>query len=72
MPSPGLPAVLIGGCLLLALSQGAQADVNVTISGVVQAPPACEINRGTTLNVPFGDALLTTRIDGINYQRVVD
>ena len=72
MPSPGLLTVLIGGCLLWALSQGAQADVNVTISGVVQAPPPCEINRGITLNVPFGDALQTTRIDGINYQRVVD
>ena len=71
MPSPGLPVVLIGCCLLLALSQGAQADINVTISGVVQAPPPCEINRGTTLTVPFGDALLTTRIDGINYQRGV-
>jgi len=72
MLSPGLTTVLISGCLFWALSQGAQADVNVTISGVVQAPPPCEINRGTTLNVPFGDALQTTRIDGINYQRVVD
>ena len=72
MPSPGLRTVLIGGCLLGALSQGAQADVNVTISGVVQAPPPCVINDGSTLTVPFGDALQTTRIDGINYQRGVD
>lgn len=72
MPISGLRTVLVGGCLLWALSQGAQADVNVTISGVVQAPPPCVINDGSTLTVPFGDALQTTRIDGINYQRKVD
>lgn len=71
MPIPGLRTVLVGGCLLWSLVQGAQADVNVTISGVVQAPPPCVINGGTTLTVPFGDALQTTRIDGINYQRGV-
>lgn len=72
MLSPGLCTVLISGCLLWTLSQGAQADINVTISGTVLAPPPCVINGGTTLTVPFGDALQTTRIDGINYQRGVD
>ena len=72
MLSPGLCTVLFSGCLLWTLSQGAQADINVTISGTVLAPPPCVINGGTTLTVPFGDALQTTRIDGINYQRGVD
>ena len=72
MPIPGLRTVLVGGCLLWTLSQGVLADVNVTISGVVYAPPPCVINGGSTLTVPFGDALQTTRIDGINYQRGVD
>lgn len=63
--------LLAYGCLLWALSQGAQADVNVTIRGVVVAPPSCSINRGTTLAVDFGDNLMTTRINGVNYRKTV-
>ncbi len=35
------------------------------------APPPCVINGGATLEVPFGDDLLTTRVDGVNYRRSV-
>ncbi len=34
-------------------------------------PPACVINGGGTTEVPFGDDLLTTRVDGVNYRRGV-
>lgn len=71
MPKSGLYVALAYGCLLWMLSQGAQADVNVTISGVVVAPPSCVINGGNTLTIPFGDDLMTTRIDGTAYRRAV-
>lgn len=63
--------LLVCGCLLWALGRGVQADVNVTISGTVVAPPSCSINRGTTLNVDFGDNLTVDGIDGVNYRRAV-
>jgi type 1 fimbria pilin len=69
--STGPRAALIGGSLLWAASQGAQADTSLTIRAVIIAPPPCVINSGTTLNVPFGNDLLTSRVDGVNYRRDV-
>ncbi|WP_103735140.1 fimbrial protein [Pseudomonas sp. GZJR-8] len=69
--SNGSWAVFIASNLLLALSQGVQADTNLTIRAVIIAPPPCVINSGSTLNVPFGNDLLTSRIDGVNYRRYV-
>ena len=57
--------------LLLAISEAALAQVTLAIRGVIMAPPSCVINGGSTLNVPFGNALMTTRIDGLNYRRKV-
>ncbi|WP_409497694.1 fimbrial protein [Pseudomonas fragi] len=59
------------GAALLPLCEGVMAQVSVSIRGVIVAPPPCVINAGSTLNVPFGDDLMTTRIDGVNYRRVV-
>ncbi|MGA9705471.1 fimbrial protein [Pseudomonas sp.] len=67
----GSRAIFIAGSLLWAASQGVQADTNLTIRAVIIAPPPCVINSGTTLNVPFGNDLLTSRIDGVNYRRDV-
>ncbi len=64
-------AFLIGGGLLWAVSQGVQAEVSLTIRAVIIAPPPCVINGGSTLDVPFGADLLTSRIDGVNYRRDV-
>ena len=69
--SKGPWALLIGGGLLWAVSQGVQADVNLSIRAVIIAPPPCVINNGSTLDVPFGNDLLTSRIDGVNYRRGV-
>ncbi|MDY7535217.1 fimbrial protein [Pseudomonas sp. Bout1] len=63
--------MFIGTGLLWAVSQGVQADTNLTIRAVIIASPPCVINGGSTLNVPFGNDLLTSRIDGINYRRDV-
>ncbi|KAA6175439.1 MULTISPECIES: fimbrial protein [Pseudomonas] len=69
--STGPRAFLVGGSLLWAVSQGVQADTNLTIRAVIIAPPPCVINNGSTLNVPFGNDLLTSRVDGVNYRRDV-
>ena len=59
------------GAALLPLCEGVMAQVSVSIRGVILAPPPCVIDAGSTLNVPFGDDLMTTRIDGVNYRRSV-
>ncbi|OZY51348.1 fimbrial protein [Pseudomonas lundensis] len=64
-------AVFVFSALLCVVPHLAWADVNVTIRGTVVAPQVCVINGGSTLTVPFGDNLLTTRIDGIEYRRSV-
>ncbi|CNI01085.1 fimbrial protein [Yersinia pekkanenii] len=46
------------------------ATVNVSVS-ILAAPP-CEINSNNTINVDFGDDLLTSRIDGANYMHPVN
>ena len=69
--SNGSWAMFIGSSLLWAVSQGVQAETSLTIRAVIIAPPPCVINSGSTLNVPFGNDLLTSRVDGINYRRGV-
>ena len=67
----GSRAMFIGAGLLWVVSSGAQADANLNIRAVIIAPPPCVINSGGTLNIPFGNDLLTSRIDGVNYRRNV-
>lgn len=67
----GSRAMFIGAGLLWVVSLGAQADANLNIRAVIIAPPPCVINSGGTLNIPFGNDLLTSRIDGVNYRRNV-
>ena len=59
------------GSLLISLCEGVLADVSVSIRGTILPPPPCIINAGSTLDVPFGNDLMTTRIDGVTYQRAV-
>lgn len=63
--------VIVCSWLLLTVSPAVMAQVDVQIRGVIVAPPTCVINGGKTLNVPFGNDLLTTRVDGVNYRREV-
>ena len=64
-------AILIAVCLIGAVSQSVQAQTNLTIRAVIIAPPPCVINSGNTLDVPFGNDLQTSRVDGVNYRRDV-
>ncbi|MCA6222040.1 fimbrial protein [Photorhabdus antumapuensis] len=78
--------VLLFGCLLSVSAQAdlpagrvniaARAVSNfsgktpVNIYGVVIAPPPCVINNGNTIDVDFGEVMIT-RIDGVNYMKPV-
>ena len=57
----GVIAVLI---MLNPVTQAA----TVTVKGNVTQPP-CEINGGAAIDVLFGNDVMTTRIDGISYQK---
>lgn len=70
MPS-GSRWVFAFGCMLVSLCEGVLADVSVSIRGTILPPPPCIINAGSTLDVPFGNDLMTTRIDGVTYRRAV-
>lgn len=55
-------------CAALFCASGSSQAATVTVKGnVVQ--PTCTINNGTTIEVPFGDDVLTTRIDGKEYDK---
>ena len=45
--------------------------IPINIKGYVIAHPPCMINEGKTVEVNFGD-VLSTRVDGLNYKRLVD
>lgn len=64
----GMRATVVYGCLLWAMSQGAQARIDLNIRGVIVSPPPCVINGGGSFDTDFGDDLLTTRVDGNNYR----
>ena len=46
------------------------ATVNVSVS--IFAAPPCVINGNNTINVNFGDTILTSNIDGANYMQPVN
>lgn len=47
------------------------ASMQVNISGTIITPPPCTINNNQTINVDFGDEVMTTRIDGVNYKQAI-
>lgn len=51
----------------LALNKVAAVNVSVTIF----AAPPCVINNNNTINVNFGDDLLTSNINGVNYKQSI-
>ncbi len=61
-------------CVLTALmgSLSVQAEDNMRFKGTLIAPPPCVINGGTVIEVNFGDDLVTSRIDGINYRKDIE
>lgn len=56
--------VLTGVVLSCSLSQAANVEKQLTISGVVSATPPCVINENRPITVPFGDIAIAS-IDGV-------
>ncbi|ARZ01922.1 fimbrial protein [Yersinia ruckeri] len=45
---------------------------NMYFHGTLIEPPPCIINGDKPINVDFGDSVVTTKVDGVNYKRPVD
>jgi type 1 fimbria pilin len=56
---------------VLLISAPSIANVPVNIRGTVIIPPPCTINNNQTIRVDFGDEVMTTRIDGVNYKQAI-
>lgn len=53
-------------------SMPAQAEVSgglIYLKGKLVSPLACTVNSGKDSSVSFGDEVITTRIDGVNYKQ---
>lgn len=63
-----------GGLLVLAVLTGGRPAVadNMRFYGTLVAQPPCTINNGNVIEVDFGDDLLTTKVDGVNYSRPIN
>lgn len=42
-------------------------NIDMTLHGVLVAPPVCTIPGDTTIYVDLGDKILNSKIDGVNY-----
>lgn len=56
---------------LARLGDDFSGSVNVTIKGIIVAPPPCTINNNQTIDVDFGDAVDINKVDGKNYRQDV-
>jgi type 1 fimbria pilin len=65
-----------GGIYMVVLSLSALkavADTSmVMIKVTVIAPPPCTINGDQVIDVDFGNDVVTSRVDGVNYLKTVD
>ncbi|CNK15690.1 exported pilin protein [Yersinia mollaretii] len=71
--APMIMMAFIGATTLFSSSAWALnkvAAVNVTVN--IFAAPPCVINSNSMITVDFGDDLLTSRIDGVNYMKPVN
>lgn len=64
-------------CALLLLGGGRDSkaefvDTMVPITGTIIASAPCKINNEQLIEVNFGNELLTTRIDGVNYRKAIN
>ncbi|WP_024547676.1 fimbrial protein [Siccibacter turicensis] len=61
-----LPLVLVMPFSMLVL-----ADADVSFHGMLIEAPPCTVNDNELITVHFGDDVMTTRVDGINYKKPV-
>lgn len=60
-----------GALLSVLLTSVPVGAMPVNIRGTVILPPPCTINNNQTIRVDFGDEVMTTRIDGVNYKQTI-
>ena len=51
---------------------GLTATAPIVISGSINARPQCVVNDNQTIRVAFGNDLITTKVNGVNYLRTID
>ncbi|CAI1128282.1 putative minor fimbrial subunit StfF [Serratia marcescens] len=67
-------AIALGGTVLVqAWSLGLYAaTAPIVISGSINVKPQCVVNDNQTIRVAFGNDLITTKVNGVNYLRTID
>ena len=65
--------LVLAGMALLATEAEATGTVNAnfTVSVTVLSRPPCEFNGGSNVLVDFGNEVLITRVDGVNYTQPI-
>lgn len=58
--------------LLACMLPSAQAGVQLTVKVTVLAPLPCVVNGNKPIEVDFGDDVMSTRVNGINYRTAVN
>ncbi|MDU7466733.1 MAG: fimbrial protein [Serratia marcescens] len=62
--------------LLLFAGSGRAAtqmpDIVINITGTVIASSPCKINGDRVIEVNFGDDLMTSKVDGVNYRKMIN
>ncbi|ELV2797979.1 fimbrial protein [Enterobacter ludwigii] len=68
-----LPRSALIALVLLAwqVSHQALADVNINFSGTLVNAPNCTINGNNTVDVDFGDNIITRQVDGQNFRQPI-
>lgn len=62
---------LAGVLFSVLLTSASVSAMPVNIRGTIILPPPCTINNNQTIRVDFGDEVMTTRIDGVNYKQAI-
>ena len=66
--------MMAGAALLLAGGQASAAEgdtTTITINGTLIDGPQCVIDGNDTVDVKFGDDLITRLVDGVNYKKEI-
>lgn len=63
---------LLATVLVFVPVTGWTATAPIVISGSINAKPQCVVNNNQTIRVAFGDDLITSKVNGVNYLRTID
>ncbi len=64
---------MIGTVILLCMiSRVALADAIITFHGTLISAPQCVINTNDMIDVDFGNDIITSQVDGVNYKKQIE